>query len=185
MHLADAAWREVDVTTIHHCWRKAGILPEFAPGPSLPAPTIPVASLLHNITTENPVSQAESAVTWALDDLVKTGALQVSNRMDINSLLNPAAEVEAFSEILEEEIFNAVRDSAQEEEEDTQEEEEELPSPCDALQAAAVLIRFTGTMNDPVAQRLEEVLAGFSRQLRVDSQKAMASTSITDYFRHE
>ncbi len=182
MRLADAAWKEVDVTTIRHCWRKAGILPEFTPGPPLPTPTIPVTSLLDNPPAVNPVSRAESTVTRALDDLVKTGALQASNRMDINSLLNPAAEVEAFAEISEEEIFNAVRDTAQEEE--VQEDDlEELPSRRDALQAAAVLIRFTGTMNDPIARRLEDILAGFSRQMRLDSQKAMVSTSITDYFR--
>jgi hypothetical protein len=33
MHLADAAWHEVDTTTIRHCWQKAGILPAMQTPP--------------------------------------------------------------------------------------------------------------------------------------------------------
>ena len=33
MRLTDAAWKEVDVTTVWNCWQKAGILLEFSPIP--------------------------------------------------------------------------------------------------------------------------------------------------------
>ena len=47
MHLADAAWKEVDTTTIQHCWAKAGILPLTAAGTAMEAvnPSIPVSSM--------------------------------------------------------------------------------------------------------------------------------------------
>ncbi|RPD58656.1 DDE-domain-containing protein [Lentinus tigrinus ALCF2SS1-6] len=186
MRLADAAWREVDVTTIRHCWRRAGILPVFAPGPPLPTPTIPVASLLHSPEVEDPISRAESTVTRALDELVKRGALQPSNRMDIGSLLNPEAELEVIAEVSEEEIFDAVREAAQEDnDEELEEDSEEGPSRREALQAVALLTRYAGTVNDPAARKLEDALAGFSRQLRHETQSAMVNTSITEYFRRQ
>jgi len=50
MRLADAAWREVDTTTIRHCWRKADILPAM-PTPLPVQPTIAISTLI-NATTQ-------------------------------------------------------------------------------------------------------------------------------------
>ena len=36
MRLANAAWEEVDATTIRRCWRKAGILPDLKSSSSIP-----------------------------------------------------------------------------------------------------------------------------------------------------
>jgi hypothetical protein len=78
MRIADAAWCEVDATTIRNCWRKAGILPER--DSSTCQPSIPVASLLHDPSFEtDPLAHAEKQVEAALDDLVTTGALQAKN----------------------------------------------------------------------------------------------------------
>ena len=183
MRLADAAWKEVDATTIRHCWRRAGILPDFAPMP-IPQPRIPVPSLLDPSSHPDPVSRAESAVTEAVDGLVLRGALQKSNRMCIESLLNPAVETEIFSEISEEEIFEAVQDAAAEDESDSELEDtaEAVPTRQDVLQAAAVIKQFTATMDDPVARKVEDILASLSRQLRLDAQKGMVNTSLMDYF---
>ena len=53
----------------------------------------------------------------------------------------------------------------------------------DVLQAAAVIKQFTATMDDPVARKVEDILASLSRQLRLDAQKGMVNTSLMDYFR--
>ena len=81
MRLADAAWHEVDTTTIRNCWHKAGILPEMDPtAPCALQPSIPVSSLLHNLAVQtDPIAHAERQVEIALDDLVATGALQTKN----------------------------------------------------------------------------------------------------------
>ncbi|KAG6875717.1 hypothetical protein C0993_007809 [Termitomyces sp. T159_Od127] len=67
MRLADAAWKEVDTTTIRHCWRKAGILPDM----DQPAtqPTIPVTDLLNADSTNqlDLIAEVEKQVEKALD----------------------------------------------------------------------------------------------------------------------
>jgi hypothetical protein len=88
MWLADSAWLEVDMTTICHCWDKAGILPDMQHTMLLTQHALPVSSLLH--PQEDPISVAENQVVTLLDKLEKTGALQHSNQMDISKLLNPA-----------------------------------------------------------------------------------------------
>ena len=78
MRIADAAWRNVDTTTIRNCWRKAGILPDMDSASI--QPSIPISSLLHDPSSEtDPVSHAEKQVEAALDDLVTMGALQTKN----------------------------------------------------------------------------------------------------------
>ena len=105
MRMADAAWNDVDTTTIRNCWCKAGILPDMDPTP-MTVPSIPISSLLHDSPVQtDPVAHVERQVEDALDELVATGALQARNRMDIEALLNPAAETS------DEEIYQAVIDS--------------------------------------------------------------------------
>jgi len=79
MQIADAAWCDVDTTTIHNCWRKAGILPEMDSTPS--QPSIPITSLLNDPSESqtNPVAHVEGQVEAALNDLVATGVLQTKN----------------------------------------------------------------------------------------------------------
>ncbi len=78
--MADAAWQDVDTTTIRNCWRKAGILPEMDP-PPVASTSIPVSSQLYNDVPSqmDPVVHAERQVEVALDDLIATGALQQGN----------------------------------------------------------------------------------------------------------
>ncbi|KAG6874542.1 hypothetical protein C0993_000430, partial [Termitomyces sp. T159_Od127] len=92
MRLADVAWNEVDTTTIRHCWRKAGILPDMAL-PQATQPIIPVTALLNADSNQpDPITEAEKEVEEALDQLQSTGVLQPQNRMTIEALLNPAEE---------------------------------------------------------------------------------------------
>jgi hypothetical protein len=76
-------------------------------------PSIPVASLLrnHSPETDLAVLHVEKQVEAALNDLVATGALQAKNRMDIESLLNPAGESHVLMESSDKEIYQAVIDS--------------------------------------------------------------------------
>ncbi|OSC98101.1 DDE-domain-containing protein [Trametes coccinea BRFM310] len=188
MQLADAAWKEVDAATIRHCWRKAGILPGIDHLSSTsPEPTIPVASLLQN-GSDAPIAQAEKAVEQALDSLVVTGALQTANRMDINSLLNPQVETEVFSEVSEEEIFEAVQvaqnagGNGDASDDISELAVEKPPTRKEVLQAASVILRFSSTLDDTTARKMESALASFTRQTRLDAQRAMKETTITQYF---
>jgi hypothetical protein len=56
----------------------------------------------------DPVVHAEKQVKLALDNLMQTGALQKSNCMDIESLLNLAGESSDLTETSDKEIFDAV-----------------------------------------------------------------------------
>ncbi len=68
MRLADLAWHEVDTTTIRHCWRKAGILPDTGPSESVPQPSVPISSLLHTPSyDQDPIATVENELRHALD----------------------------------------------------------------------------------------------------------------------
>ncbi|EIW56512.1 DDE-domain-containing protein [Trametes versicolor FP-101664 SS1] len=189
MRLADAAWMEVDANTLRHCWRKAGILPPDLAADSLPlpAPSVPIASLLNAEATtasQDPVRQAEKAVEEALDGLVMTGALQTANRMDVDFLLNPPVETEVLSQTSEEEIFLAVQESREDEDEEAAEGDDEPETPPTrhkVLEAAALLTQFTNGMDTPAARKLEDALTRFTREMWRDAQRSMKDTSITDY----
>ena len=75
MWLANSAWLEVDTTTIHHCWDKAGILLDMQHTTSPIPPALPIASLLH--PQEDPISIAEKEVIILLDDVKSLSTLWV------------------------------------------------------------------------------------------------------------
>jgi hypothetical protein len=54
------------------------------------------------------VTHTEKQVEAALDDLVVTGALQETNRMDIDLLLNPVGKSHDLTETSDDEIYQAV-----------------------------------------------------------------------------
>ncbi|CDO68464.1 hypothetical protein BN946_scf184760.g20 [Trametes cinnabarina] len=88
--------------------------------------------------------------------------------MDLECLLNPAVEREVFEEISEQEIFEAVQEAACGEDQGDEEQTEVFEAPptrLEALQAAAVLSRFTASLNSPAARKLEDILAGFTSQI--------------------
>ena len=57
-----------------------------------------------------------------------------------------------------------------------------IPSPRDALAASLILRRYAADLNDPCARKLEAILAGFSRQVRLQESREMKPTLITSYF---
>ena len=180
MRIADEAWRDVNADTIRHCWRKAGILPDNldprSPTPSIPIESLPTAPL-------DPISHAEATLTTAIDSLVDTGMLRHLDRMDLNEILDPVEESAAAEVWTDEEIFQAVLEG-DEDSEDASQAEPILPQPTrqEVFSAVEVLRRFTVSMDDVDARRLESALGSFTRMLRVSSQAEMVSSKITDYF---
>ena len=196
MRLANAAWQEVDATTIWNCWHKAGILPDalFSSSSSLPL-TIPISSLIcGQNTVQDPVSEAERELSNALDDLESTGALQPSNRMSIKSLLNPPGESSTMDKTTDLDIFHAVMETrnGQGRESDSHgisgDESDTLPpvkrrrTRKEALQAALVVQEFLQELNIPYARHLEAELHSFGYQTRHVEFQSMQTTHITDYF---
>jgi hypothetical protein len=193
MRLADAAWREVDTTTIRHCWRKAVILPDMD-SPVVAPPTVPISSLLNVEESggQDPIVEAERRVEGALDELVSTGALQACNRMDISELLNPMNEEQIVDEVTDEEICRAVLDAQEAREEaaknggddglDDEATLEPYPTRCEVRKAASVINRYIDHVHDPVARKLEAVLASFGRQMRLEESHNKVDTLLTDYF---
>ena len=59
----------------------------------------------------DPVTHAEKQVEAALDDLVATGALQETNWMDIDLLLNPVGESHNLTETSDDKIYQVVIDA--------------------------------------------------------------------------
>lgn len=180
-------------TQLQNCWKKAAILPSSSP-PVL-NPSIPVSSLLNVNDThglKDPVTIAEKQLKSTLDELVSTGVLQASNRMDIEGLLNSADESHVIDETTDEEICQAVLDARKAQEEgpinggdndiDNDAPVEPCPTRREVLQAASVINKYIDSVDDPVARKLEGILASFKRQMRLEMSFSMNSTQLTDYF---
>ncbi|KIL66716.1 hypothetical protein M378DRAFT_74681 [Amanita muscaria Koide BX008] len=206
MRIAAAAWRNVDATTIQHCWRKSDILPDnFLRSQSSPGqPSILISALVNNHTAESythavqtvddPVTVVEQAVVIALDGLTERGPLHRSNRMDIESLLNPAEESVIIDGTTDQEIYQAVMDALEAEQNaiinggvddvDDDGPDEDLPTHREVLDAAAVIGRYLDHENDIFARKLEGLLFSLKRNLRLQSA-ALVPTRITDYFHRD
>ena len=191
MRLADLAWNQVDTTTIRNCWRKSGILPDNSnTSETLPPPSIPITSLLSSPAPPDPTARAENDIADSLAELEKRGVLPRANRMDIDELLNPEPEREIIAtNVSDEEIFESVRERRRGEEmmeinggDDTNEEIIDMPSHRDALAASLTLQRYVADLDDPCARKLEAILAGFGRQVRLQESRDMKPTLITSYF---
>jgi hypothetical protein len=197
MRLADIAWRDVDTTTIRNCWHKAGILPDMSTSDSSPdvQPLVPISSLIHDSPADmDPIVRAEKEVEDALDDLIATGALQRSNRMDIDSLLNPVGESHVLTEVSDVEIYQAVVDAIDAREnmitnggDDIDEiiSIEPRPTRRDVLKGVSTIGKYVADWDDPIARKIEVLLSSFNRKLRLDETRNMKETVITDFFQRE
>ncbi len=177
MRLANTAWKAVDMTTIKHCWQKAGILA----APSSPSTPIPVPG---------PIADVEKDVQESLDALQDTGALQTANQMSIKSLLNPEAEHNDMEEVTDKDIFDAVMTAQKEEEAEEACDADAsgdgcivpIPSRKEALKAASTLQQYVGSMDNPFVHQLEGLLASFGRKTHLEETRSLKDTEITMYF---
>jgi hypothetical protein len=102
--------------------------------------------------------------------------------MDIEALLNPAEESRMVDDTTDEEICQAVLAAHNAQEEQPIDEENDTPlEPCPT---ASVISRYAGHVDDPVARKLEAILASFGRQMRLERSQALTTTHITDYFQY-
>lgn len=197
MRLADAAWDEVTPKTIANCWRKSGILPQSLLQPK--PPSVPISSLLNfgdifeDDGDENPTAAAEREVEEVLDQLVSTGALQKSNRMDINDLLNPEEEIFDTDQTSDQAIFDAVMSSAVAREgadadgcsndaEDDTPLPDPLPTHSDVLKAMSLVTQYTNSLDDALARKAEGVLKALQHQIRTEQAATFRESKITDFF---
>jgi len=187
MRLADLAWREVDTSTIRHCWKKTGILPDSAFEPTTTTPTIPVSSL---INAEDPIDRAERDVSSTLDQLQNIGILQPRNRLNIEELLNLESEQVLLDDASDNEICESVKQmfEAQQMKEinggDELDNAGDVDKPTwkETLAAISTIQKYVADINEPFARKLESILIGFGRQTRLDEARSLTDTSITDYF---
>ena len=129
----------------------------------------------------------------ALDDLMITGALQATNRMDIEMLLNPVKESQNIQGTSDKEIFNAVMKcrnalevapNAGGDDVDDTSPYESIPSCREVLQAASVINQYVQNINDPLAHKVEAVFNSLGRQTRYESQSDKVDIRITDFFKY-
>ena len=101
----------------------------------------------------------ERQVELALDKLVLRGTLQKGNKMDINSLLNPAGESYVLTEASDADIFQAVTDAFEAHEnveinggDDVDEDSPIKPhlAQSDVLQATSMITDYFSTKNDTI-----------------------------------
>jgi hypothetical protein len=112
--------------------------------------------------------------------------------MDLEALLNPADESRVMDETTDEEICQAVLDARKAQEEvlinggdddvDDDASVELCPTHREVLQAASVINKYIDTLDDPIARKVEGVLASFRHQMRLEMSHSMKSTHLTDYF---
>ncbi|KAJ3965147.1 hypothetical protein EV361DRAFT_966999 [Lentinula raphanica] len=196
MRLADVAWKAVEAGTIANCWRKSGILPALDNVQAVTHTILaPISSLIHD--TSDPIANVEHEVEQRLDDLEARGVLQHSNRMNIESLLNPVVEWEFMNEDMvegiEQGIFKSVMNAvhAREDSEinggddDADNDYPVASDPCPsrrkALAAVSTVQRYIQDMDEPFAWKLEGLPASFGRQARLEDAESRVQTKIIEY----
>jgi hypothetical protein len=153
----------------------------------------PISSLIcaDSLVQTDPVAHAERQVEEALDELVATGALQMGNRMDIESLLNPAGKSHVLTEMSDQEIYEAVINAITAREnidisggDDIDDNPiEPCPTRRDVLKAVSTIEKYTSDLNDPMARKIEALLGSFNRQLRLEETRGMKNATLTDFFK--
>jgi hypothetical protein len=95
--------------TIRHCWCKAGILPTMELS-QVDSVRVPISSLIDSDVSpvQDPIMHVERQVEEALNGLVSTGGLQMTNHMNIENLLNLEAEHTLIDNTTDEEIYEAI-----------------------------------------------------------------------------
>jgi hypothetical protein len=112
--------------------------------------------------------------------------------MDIESLLNPDGESHVLTETSDVEIYQAVMDAVEAREnieitggDDVDNDIPLDPRPTyrDVLKAVSTIRRYIDDLNDPIARKMEALLASFNMKLRLDESRSMKGTVLTDYFK--
>ena len=65
---------------------------------------------------------------------------------------------------------------------DSDDEEKVLPTRKEALNAMATLQQYVSGLDGNLARQMEQVLADFGRQTRLEELRNLKDTALTDYF---
>ncbi|KAJ7844286.1 hypothetical protein B0H13DRAFT_2364364 [Mycena leptocephala] len=186
MRIAAEVWHEVNASTIQHCWRHVGILPESVFSNSQ-ATTIPIASLLSS-PTESPSRTAEQELERHLDAPEERGVLQWVNQMSLEQLLNPENKRD-MEQATVEDIYTAVSAARLSQEnsdtagdDDDKDDDADIVTRREALAAVSTLQKFTATVNDDFSRKLDAFLARFGCQTQLEETNQMKSVPITNFF---
>ncbi|KAJ7814868.1 hypothetical protein B0H13DRAFT_1521776, partial [Mycena leptocephala] len=108
------------------------------------------------------------------------------------SLVNPDSEKDIINDSTEQDIYNAVvasRDAQQMGEinggdDDVEDNMGFQPRPTrrEALSAAQTLRKYTETLDDGFARKVEQLLASFGRQTQLEETNALVTVPITQWF---
>ena len=142
----------------------------------------------------DPIAEAEEAVKSTLDELQSLGVLQKANRMDLEQLLNPIEEqarhymtVELSNQDICDAVLKAMasEDTNTNDHNDSEDEAAVRPRPtrCKALEAISVIQSYVEDIDSSYARKVEDVLATFGRQTRVEGMKTARETKIIDFFK--
>ena len=117
--------------------------------------------------------------------------------MGIEALLNPSNKSQMIDGTTDKEICQAVlaAQNAQPEEgptgingrDDDVEDAallEPYPTYREVFQAASVINRHVGLLDDPLACDVEAILASLGRQMHLNRSQSLIPTRVTDYFNH-
>ena len=145
-----------------------------------------VASLSSDEILSNLLYNLEQFVSDSLDALDARGVLQKNNRVDLEDLVNSADERIEGDEWSEEEICAAVLQRRAEEDaivvDDSDDKEKALATRKEALNAMATLQQYVSGLDGNFARQMEQVLADFGRQTRLEELRNLKDTALTDYF---
>lgn len=194
MRMAADAWYDVKPQTIANCWRKAGILPTATTAvptesESRSRPSNVAAAPSPPNPADCDIEAAETRLEHEMNTLQGLGVLQKTNRMSLDELLNAAEEQGCgMEEYTPESIFEAVqlahRATETGKEDELIEEEPPKPRPTrkQALDAASVLRDYIQEVNEPFARKLEQVLASFGCQTRLEATQNMMDGCLDNFF---
>ncbi|KAI6098915.1 hypothetical protein EDD16DRAFT_1479918 [Pisolithus croceorrhizus] len=130
----------------------------------------------------------------ALNELESTGVFQPSNWMDITELLNPPTEAHNIFDAMDTDIYSAVMEAKK------LHKESDAVGSCDdidvgpielvpthnkALQAAHLLQRYMGSLNDPLVHNLELMPGASGQRTCTKGLLNTIDTKIMSYFPHK
>ena len=114
--------------------------------------------------------------------------------MDIKALLNPEGESHILMEMFDREIYQVVMDAIEAcenidinggddiELEDVPTDLDLHPNHHEVLKAVSTIQRYIEGLNDPIARKMEGLLASFNMKIRLDGTRHMKNTLLTDFF---
>ena len=144
-----------------------------------------IDSLFSDEISSNLLSDLEQFVSDSIDALEARGVLPKNSRVDLEDLVNSAAEM-IEGKKLSEEICTAVFQQRAEENaivvDDSNDEEKVLPTHKKTHNVIGTLQQYVSGLDGHLVCQIEQILPDFSRQTRLEELRNLKDTSLTDCF---